>query len=289
MSDDGGNGPSQAEDSENNSGKDIKYTLHNGIFKEFCEKAKESPNKKFVFIIDEINRGNISKIFGELITLIEDTKRKGKPEAMSAKLPYSGKEFSVPENVYIIGTMNTADRSIAMIDTALRRRFRFVEMMPDPGLLDDKATNLLKKINERIEYLYDREHTIGHSFFMPLKDITDSNSDEYKNKLCEIFVYNIIPLLQEYFYEDYKKIALVLGCSNKDGFVKKKDNELSTIFGGDSDTSDLDSENIYELNSEIKNQNGELNIENIINYINLIKPVFGEPDSGEPDSGDDTT
>ena len=174
----------------------------------------------YVFIIDEINRGNISKIFGELITLIEPTKRSGKKECISTKLPYSKEEFTVPDNVYIIGTMNTADRSIALMDTALRRRFKFEEMLPDYDLLkdifvEDKGTKvnigaMLKVINERIEYLYDREHTIGHAVFLELKE--SNNIDKLEN----IFKKSVIPLLQEYFYEDYEKIRIVLGDNAKD-------------------------------------------------------------------------
>ena len=153
--------------------------------------------ENYVFIIDEINRGNISKIFGELITLIEDSKRAGRKEEASAILPYSGKKFSVPQNVYIIGTMNTADRSIALMDTALRRRFSFVEMMPDTGCLENivvegiNIAKVLDVINKRITYLYDREHTIGHAFFMKLHE------EPTMEKLAEIFEKSIIPLLQE--------------------------------------------------------------------------------------------
>lgn len=180
--------------------------------------AGEKNEKPYVFIIDEINRGNISKIFGELITLIESTKRAGMEEAASAILPYSGKPFSVPSNVYILGTMNTADRSIALMDTALRRRFQFIEMMPDSDVLRkihaDKVEDLdvaavLDKINERITFLYDREHTIGHAFFTGLKD------DASLAKLQSIFEKSVIPLLQEYFYEDYQKIQFVLGDNAK--------------------------------------------------------------------------
>ena len=180
--------------------------------------AGEKNEKPYVFIIDEINRGNISKIFGELITLIESTKRAGMEEAASAILPYSGNPFSVPSNVYILGTMNTADRSIALMDTALRRRFQFIEMMPDSDVLRkihaDKVEDLdvaamLDKINERITFLYDREHTIGHAFFTGLKD------DASLSKLQSIFEKSVIPLLQEYFYEDYQKIQLVLGDNAK--------------------------------------------------------------------------
>lgn len=179
----------------------------------------EGEKKPFVFIIDEINRGNISKIFGELITLIEVTKRAGADEAMETTLPYSGEYFSVPDNVYILGTMNTADRSIALMDTALRRRFNFVEMMPDANVIEGimvsadgetlDVANMLRAINQRIEYLYDREHTIGHAFFTRLRG---NNSMEC---LAGIFKNNVVPLLQEYFYEDYEKIQMVLGDNDK--------------------------------------------------------------------------
>ena len=188
--------------------------------KELSKIVIKENKEPYVFIIDEINRGNISKIFGELITLIEPTKRSGKKECISTKLPYSKEEFTVPDNVYIIGTMNTADRSIALMDTALRRRFKFEEMLPDYHLLEDifvedKGTKvnigaMLKVINERIEYLYDREHTIGHAVFLELKE---NNNIE---KLENIFKKSVIPLLQEYFYEDYDKIRIVLGDNAKD-------------------------------------------------------------------------
>ena len=193
------------------------------LSKEELSKIVIKENKDpYVFIIDEINRGNISKIFGELITLIETTKRAGKEECISTKLPYSKKEFTVPDNVYIIGTMNTADRSIALMDTALRRRFKFEEMLPNYDLLKDIFVEdeevkvnigaMLKVINERIEYLYDREHTIGHAVFLELKG--NNNIDKLEN----IFKKSVIPLLQEYFYEDYEKIRIVLGdnAKNKD-------------------------------------------------------------------------
>ncbi len=188
--------------------------------KELSKIVIKENKEPYVFIIDEINRGNISKIFGELITLIEPTKRSGKKECISTKLPYSKEEFTVPDNVYIIGTMNTADRSIALMDTALRRRFKFEEMLTDYHLLEDifvedKGTKvnigaMLKVINERIEYLYDREHTIGHAVFLELKE---NNNIE---KLENIFKKSVIPLLQEYFYEDYDKIRIVLGDNAKD-------------------------------------------------------------------------
>lgn len=195
-----------------------------------------------VFIIDEINRGNISKIFGELITLIEDTKRLGASDQQSVKLPYSNEDFGVPDNVYIIGTMNTADRSIAALDTALRRRFDFEEMIPNSSLLDGVVVKdvdikqMLDKINERIEVLYDREHQIGHAYFMELKE--KQKEDLKINKLGSIFKYKIIPLLQEYFYEDYEKIRLVLGDNKKAEefqFIKKETPKYKELFGEESD------------------------------------------------------
>ena len=206
--------------------------------------------ENYVFIIDEINRGNISKIFGELITLIEATKRVGLTEGMKAVLPYSQKPFGVPKNVYIIGTMNTADRSIATIDTALRRRFLFKEMMPQPDVLagvsveDLSVSDMLMRMNKRIAVLFDREHTIGHAYFMPLKENPTIEA------LAEIFTNNIIPLLQEYFYEDYEKIRLVLGDNRKDSeeyqFIIAKENDYSDLFG-DVDVG-LDDGRSYEIN-----------------------------------------
>lgn len=218
----------------------------------------EENTEPYVFIIDEINRGNISKIFGELITLIENTKRAGMPEAASAVLPYSSEEFSVPSNVYILGTMNTADRSIALMDTALRRRFQFIEMMPDTNVLKeihaDKVEDLdvaamLDKINERITFLYDREHTIGHAFFTVLQ----GENATLKN-LQSIFEKSVIPLLQEYFYEDYQKIQLVLGDNAKSSdelkFILDEKVVAKSIFKGNvEDVIDLP-EKRYTINKK---------------------------------------
>lgn len=199
----------------------VKYDVKPGIFKKLADKASEDKDQPYVLIIDEINRGNTSKIFGDLITLIEKTKRAGEDEEVVLTLPYSGKDhpFSVPNNLYIIGTMNTADRSLALIDTALRRRFDFVEMMPKPDLIKVDFVDgvdvkkLLTKMNERIECLYDREHTIGHAFFMKLTKA--SKVDD----LARIFRNNILPLLEEYFFEDWEKISQVLG---KSGIYKEQ-------------------------------------------------------------------
>ena len=208
--------------------------------------------ENYVFIIDEINRGNISKIFGELITLIEESKRVGKPEGMATLLPYSMKPFGVPENVYIIGTMNTADRSIATIDTALRRRFEFKEMLPNPEVLSGISVGnlsikeMLTRMNRRIAVLYDREHTIGHAYFMPLKD------DNSMETLADIFKNKVIPLLQEYFYEDYEKIRLVLGDNQKkdekDQFILANKISQSELFG--SADIGLDEGYTYEINAD---------------------------------------
>jgi 5-methylcytosine-specific restriction protein B len=202
-----------------------------------------------VFIIDEINRGNISKIFGELITLIEPAKRIGAKEQLRARLPYSGKDFGVPDNVYLIGTMNTADRSIALIDTALRRRFSFVEMQPDSATLKDvlvdgiDISEMLDTINKRITVLLDREHTIGHSYLLPLK------SDPTLERLAVVFENTIVPLLQEYFYDDYEKIQLVLGDNQKTDdstrFIVRR-NDAVKLFGN----ADIDFPEYYEINSE---------------------------------------
>ncbi len=230
---------------------ELSYKISDGMFKEFCNKAASDRSNKYVFIIDEINRGNISKIFGELITLIEDSKRAGEDEAMSVTLPYSQEYFSVPENVYILGTMNTADRSIALMDTALRRRFEFIEMMPKEKLLTDividnvNVKKMLETMNRRIEALYDREHTLGHAFFMPLKNEKKATI----NQLASIFKNKIIPLLQEYFYEDYEKIMLVLGINpqNDDDskFISVKSNE--NLF---KKSSDIDLNSTYKINKD---------------------------------------
>ena len=215
----------------------LTYRLHNGVFKKICTDARNDPGKRpYALLIDEINRGNISKIFGELITLMEDAKREGEAEVMEVTLPYSGKPFSIPSNLYIIGTMNTADRSLALMDTALRRRFAFERVDPDPSLLAEKDVEgvrldlLLKTINERIEALYDKEHAIGHSYLWHVED---------RKSLRLAFRNKILPLLEEYFFEDWEKIRLVLGDNQKVAldlgkycFLTKEDRS-ARLFGTD--------------------------------------------------------
>jgi len=222
-------------------------------------KASSSDKRSYVLIIDEINRGNIAQIFGELITLIEEDKREGKREELEVSLPYSKKPFSVPSNLYLIGTMNTADRSVEALDTALRRRFQFQEEPPRPQVIAKEGDSddghidvngeeiflpdLLSTINRRIEKVLDKDHLIGHSYFMNVEDWWG---------LKTVFQQNIIPLLEEYFYGDKGKIQLVLGK----GFITRKSDQTGDDIFPDVDYEDRDiigSREVWEIKTDWKN------------------------------------
>lgn len=233
---------------------EVAFEIKDGIFKKLCIKAEADSKNKYAIFIDEINRGNVSAIFGELITLIEDDKRLGSTNELKVKLPYSKRELGVPSNLYIIGTMNTADRSVEALDTALRRRFSFSEIMPNPELLQEIEFNgfnlaeVLKTINERIEVLLDRDHTIGHSYFLKIR-----NGDV--GSLKSVFKNNIFPLLQEYFYHDYEKIALILG----EGFVRAKKNQ-TVKFAKFNDINTPDIGTQFELIDKIEDIEGAVHL-----------------------------
>lgn len=258
---------------------EVAYEIRPGVFRDLCRKARQAPEQRFAMVIDEINRGNISKIFGELITLIEADKRDpldGTTPPSEVTLAYSGEKFSVPANVDIIGTMNTADRSLALLDTALRRRFEFVPLMPDTRAEKDPAdpdsaplaglvvtTNagaidvrqLLQRINERIAVLYDRDHCIGHAYFTSLAAVDDGQTRF--EALAATFRHRVVPLLEEYFFEDWRKIRLVLAdnqkADSKIQFVRESldhEQDLTALFGDNDDLNTYGTKRRYDLQEE---------------------------------------
>ncbi|MFN0200473.1 MAG: AAA family ATPase [Bacteroidia bacterium] len=210
------------------------YSICDYIKNSYPFEVIDTEAKPHILIIDEINRGNVSQIFGELITLIEDSKRKGESEELEITLPYSKRKFSVPNNLYLIGTMNTADRSVEALDTALRRRFIFKEMSPKSDLLKECAgvdlQALLTKINERLAALLSKDHTIGHAYFINCRT---------QKELETVFYQKIIPLLQEYFYGDLSKIQWIIGAD----FVKVEEVNTNIFMGN--------KENLYHLPQKV--------------------------------------
>ena len=240
----------------------MRYEIKPGAFLRLCDRARKNPSRQYAMVIDEINRGNISKIFGELITLVEVDKREGAQYPVAVTLPYSAEHFSVPSNVDVIGTMNTADRSLALVDTALRRRFEFIESMPKPSVLagtivshhgmDINIEQLLTMLNKRIEALYDRDHTVGHAYFTRIKDLKD---EERFSELKTVFRHKIIPLLEEYFFDDWQKIRLVLGDNQKPKkehqFVHEigREEDLLALFGREHELDQYAIRSRYQLNA----------------------------------------
>lgn len=207
--------------------KSLDYSPKAGIFKKICAIATTNREKEFAVFIDEINRGNISEIFGELISLIEVDKREGMANELSVTLPYSKETFVVPKNVNIYGTMNSADRSIGAIDIALRRRFKFVPMVPDSDIIDNElrmngidphdvdgidVIKLFDRMNERIEILIDRNHVLGQAMFMGIR-----NGDDIIDVMCN----KVVPLLEEYFFKDLQKVQLVFNDLDESGELRE--------------------------------------------------------------------
>lgn len=269
----------------------LNYLMKQEGFSPDAQEPASTKRQNYVLIIDEINRGNISKIFGELITLIESSKRAGEPEALSVVLPYSSTRFSVPNNLYLIGTMNTADRSLTALDTALRRRFEFEAMLPDISVLKETVIKgidlprLLKTLNDRIEVLFDREHTLGHAFFIPVVQAKeDEDEDLAFERLKRIMRNKVLPLLEEYFYNDWQKISMVLGDNQKTPplqFVREvKDRKTFTTLFGVSGTEELHEVGAsYHLAPEGDEPDNVWN--NPVAWQQIYAPRSGQPEGGE--------
>ncbi len=246
---------------ETTSKNQIIYNVKDGIFKKICDRAIDNPDYNYVLIIDEINRGDISSIFGELFTLLEDSKRKEEDEEMSINLPYSKddkgnpKKLTVPSNLHIVATMNTVDKSIALIDVALRRRFDFEECMPKYELEEFKKckivdlSKLLSTINERISILKNEHYQIGHSYFLKIETLED---------LQDVMKKSILPLLQEYFYDDWKSICAVLNQSysnSKDNFILISQQENKKLFKSEfNDLTEYQNKKIFKLSSKFTSE-----------------------------------
>lgn len=303
--------------SSNNKEAKLRYKIEDGIFKRMCVEAAYEYVKlhsgegqmdsstldyehkrddferikwseidpraevpKYLLIIDEINRGNIASILGELITLLEEDKRGGKEESIAVTLPYSKSTFAVPPNLYLIGTMNTADRSVEALDSALRRRFSFREMLPRPDLLEEisisglKLDQLLHTINRRIEKLIDKDHTIGHAYFLHLKDV-----EHPWQELRTVFQNKIIPLLQEYFFGNFGKLELVIG---EDFFeaIEEEGGNPSFFAKANYDADELIGRPVYRLKDWLaKNENGAWTHEEDsfrTSVIRIIDPEYGQ-------------
>ena len=255
-------------DSEN-----ITYQIEKGVFRQACERAaliagfnslEESINdanrqetydkaikdgKIVLLCIDEINRANVSAVFGDLISLIEDSKRIGAKNELTVRLPYSKKEFGVPKNLLIIGTMNTADRSIQLLDSALRRRFRFEELLPDYSVLDEKSASILKAINAKIRCYLGKDSQIGHSYFIDMKNDLD---------IFAAMRDKVLPLLEEYFYGEIEKIRRVLNETEKNNsayfYVEDK---AATEFHKEFDDEYEEGKTFYEVNIKLDEVNTE--------------------------------
>ena len=277
----------------------VQSALDKGESKSFSFSTDPTETPQYVLIIDEINRGNMSKILGELITLLEPDKRLTADNDLILKLPYSQAYFGVPPNLHILGTMNTADRSIALMDVALRRRFKFEELMPDAKVLkcelkrklpDNKpliklVKDLFNTINERIRFLYDRDHQLGHSYFLNVKELED---------LRLVFVDRVIPLLQEYFYGDWHKICLVLGCPYSEDGEKRSGNDHPIVVAekfGEVDTLGFDHDEYedrvdFEIAEKFLGVRGKMTDDEYLE--NLVRTFLGVlPDNDEFDKSPD--
>ncbi len=263
----------------------LNYKVLPGVFKDICDKAKSNHGTQYVLVIDEINRANIAKVFGELITLIEDDKREGVGNQPPITLPYSQEPFLVPQNLYIIGTMNTADRSIALLDIALRRRFAFLELEPQPELLADSTVGvdlklLLEELNKRIVALLDRDHRIGHSYLMkkdkPIIELEDLRFAWY---------YRIIPLLQEYFYNDGERLRAVLGS----GFITEdKADEVTRKVLGSAYTDGLDTKR-YRIKrgpKDAKDEKDETYFKDDGAFVKALRTLAGQSSEDGKSNGD---